>query len=135
MNERNLLINPDELAPAIGYSHAVVAAPGRTIYLAGEIAWDREERIVGDTWVSQFDLALSNLVTALTAAGGEPQHLVWMQIFTSDVAAYREARAELGPVYRKHLGRHYPAMGLYGISELADVGALLEITGIAVVPD
>lgn len=131
----NQLINPEGLAPAVGYSHAVAAGEGRTIYLAGEIAWDRESRVVGDTWVEQFDVALANLVTALTAAGGEPEHLVWMQIFTSDVPAYREARAELGPVYRQHLGRHYPAMGLYGISELADVGALLEITGIAVIPD
>ena len=131
----NLAVNPDELAPAIGYSHAFVAAPGRTIYLAGQIAFDGNGEIVGDTWVSQFDLALSNLVTALVAAGGRPEDLVWMQIFTSDVAAYRSARSELGPVYRKHLGRHFPAMGLYGVTELADVGALVEITAIAVIPD
>jgi enamine deaminase RidA (YjgF/YER057c/UK114 family) len=135
LSERNLAINPDELAPAIGYSHAVLAASGRTIYLAGQIAFDNEGRIVGDTWVDQFDLALSNLVTALVAAGGEPEHLVWMQIFTSDVAAYRTARPELGPIYRRHLGRHFPAMGLYGVTELADIGALVEITAIAVVPD
>lgn len=131
----NQLVNPEDLAKPVGYSHAAVATPGSTIYLAGQIGWDRDERIVGDTWVEQFDQALANLVSALTAAGGDPEHLVWMQIFTSDVPAYRDARAELGPVYRKHLGRHYPAMGLYGISELADVGALLEITGIAVIPD
>lgn len=135
MSDSNLPVNPDELAPAIGYSHAVAAAAGRTIYLAGQIAFDVEARVVGDTWVEQFDLALSNLVTALTAAGGEPEHLVWMQIFTSDVPAYRESRPELGPVYRRHLGRHYPAMGLYGVTELADVGALVEVTAIAVVPD
>ncbi len=69
MNERNLLINPDELAPAIGYSHAVLAAPGRTAYLAGQIAFNREGQIVGDTWVEQFDLAMSNMVTALAGAG------------------------------------------------------------------
>jgi enamine deaminase RidA (YjgF/YER057c/UK114 family) len=135
LSDRNLLVNPDELAPAIGYSHAVVAAPGRTIYLAGQIAFDVEARVVGETWVEQFDLALSNLVTALTSAGGEPEHLVWMQIFTSDVGAYRDSRSELGPIYRRHLGRHYPAMGLYGVTELADEGALVEITAIAVVPE
>ena len=134
MDDGNQLINPDELAPAIGYSHAVLAAEGRTVYLAGQIAFDGEARIVGGTWADQFDLALSNLVTALTAAGGEPEHLVWMQIFTSDVAAYRAARPELGPLYRRHLGRHFPAMGLYGVTELADVGAVVEITGIAVIP-
>jgi len=129
------IVNPEELAPAVGYSHAVVAAPGRTVYLAGQIAFDREMNIVGETWTEQFDLALENLVTALRAAGGEPEHITWMQIFTSDVAAYRAARPELGPIYRRHMGRHYPAMGLYGVTELADVGALVEITAIAVVPD
>jgi enamine deaminase RidA (YjgF/YER057c/UK114 family) len=135
LSDGHLIFNPEELAPAIGYSHAVLAAPGRTIYLAGQIAFDVEGRIVGETWAEQFDLALANLVTALTSAGGEPQHIVWMQIFTSDVPAYRVARPELGPIYRRHLGRHYPAMGLYGVTELADVGALVEITAIAVIPD
>ncbi len=135
MDEGNQLINPSDLAPAIGYSHAVAAAKGRTVYLAGQISFDVEMHIVGDTWAEQFDLALGNLVTALRAAGGEPEHLVWMQIFTSDVPAYRKARPDLGPVYRSHLGRHFPAMGLYGVTELADVGALVEITGIAVIPD
>jgi len=132
---QHLMINPPEMAPAIGYSHAVTAAPGRSVYLAGQIAFDGEGRIIGDTWPEQFDVALGNLVAALTASGGLPEHVVWMQIFTSDVAAYRAARPELGPIYRRHLGRHFPAMGLYGISELADVGALMEVTAIAVIPD
>lgn len=134
MNE-HLVINPEELAPAVGYSHAVSAAPGRTVYLAGQVSFDDEARVVGETWTEQFDVALGNLVTALTAAGGKPGHIVWMQIFTSDVAAYRGARGELGPIYRRHMGRHFPAMGLYGVTELADVGALVEVTAIAVVPD
>ncbi len=134
MSHGNLLINPDELAPAIGYSHAVLASAGRTVYLAGQIAFDKEGQIIGDTWIDQFDLALSNLATALAGAGGKPDDLVWMQIFTVDVPAYRAARPVLGPVYQRHLGRHFPAMGLYGVTELADVGALVEITAIAVIP-
>jgi enamine deaminase RidA (YjgF/YER057c/UK114 family) len=133
--DQHLLINPPEMAPAIGYSHAVVSASGKTIYLAGQIAFDGEGRIVGDTWPEQFDVALGNVVSALVAAGGLPDHLVWMQIFTIDVPAYRAARPELGPIYQRHMGRHFPAMGLYGVAELADIGALLEVTGIAVIPD
>ncbi len=131
----HLLINPPEMAPAIGYSHAVAAAAGRTVYLAGQISFDAEARIIGETWTEQFDVALGNLVTALTAAGGTSDHVVWMQIFPVDVPAYRAARGELGPVYQRHMGRHFPAMGLYGVADLADVGALLEVTAIAVVPD
>lgn len=135
MSNRNVFINPEELAPAVGYSYAAVAAKGQTVYLAGQVAFDAEANVVGETWAEQFDVALGNLVVALEAAGGRPEDLVWMQIFTSDVPGYREARPELGPVYRRHLGRHYPPMGLYGVMELADVGALVEVTGIAVIPD
>lgn len=134
MNE-HLVINPPDMAKAIGYSHAVVAGAGRTIYLAGQIAFDQEARIVGDTWPQQFDVALGNIVNALTAAGGLPGHVTWMQIFTSDVPGYREVRPDLGSIYQRHMGRHFPAMGLYGVTELADVGALVEITAIAVIPD
>ena len=131
----HLAFNPPELATAVGYSHAVVAAPGRTVYLAGQIAWDGDSRIVGDTWPEQFDVALGNLITALAAAEGLPSDVTWMQIFTVDVGAYRAARSELGPIYQRHMGRHFPAMGLYGVTDLADVGALMEITAIAVVAD
>ncbi len=132
---QHLIFNPPEMAPAVGYSHAVAAAPGRAVYLAGQIAFDGEGRIIGDTWPEQFDVALGNLMTALTAAGALPEHVVWMQIFTIDVAGYRAVRQELGPIYRRQMGRHFPAMGLYGVTELADIGALMEITAIAVIPD
>ncbi|MBV6521809.1 MAG: hypothetical protein MNPFHGCM_01953 [Gemmatimonadaceae bacterium] len=129
------IIQPPGMAPAVGYSHGVLAAPGRALYIAGQIAWDGNERIVGTTWAEQFDFALANLVSVLTAGGGQPEHITWMQIFTVDVAAYRAARADLAPIYRRHLGRHYPAMSLFGIAELVDAGALMEITALAVIPE
>ncbi len=131
----NQIFNPPELAKAVGYSNAVVAGAGKTIYLAGQVSFDLELTVVGETWTEQFDVALGNLMIALKAAGGQPEHVTWMQIFTSDVPQYRSVRAELGPVYQRHMGRHFPAMSLLGINELADEGALVEITAIAVVPD
>ena len=129
------IIQPAGLSPAVGYAHGVLAAPGRVLYIAGQIAWDKKEQIVGTTWAEQFDVALGNLVSVLTAGGGRAEQITWMQIFTVDVAAYRAARAELAPIYRRHLGRHYPAMSLFGIAELVDAGALMEITAIAVIPE
>lgn len=131
----NQIVDPSNLAEAIGYSHAVVAGAGKTIYLAGQVSFDVDANVIGDTWIEQFDIALGNLMTALRGAGGQPEHVAWMQVFTSDVPAYRSARRDLGPVYQRHMGKHFPAMSLLGISELADVGALVEITAIAVVPD
>jgi enamine deaminase RidA (YjgF/YER057c/UK114 family) len=129
------IVTPPELAEPVGFAHAVRAAPGRTVYLGGQIAVGADNRIAAATLPSQFDRAAANLLTALRAAGGEPEHLVSLQVFVTDVAAYRAALAELGIIWRQRFGRHYPAMGLFGIAELFDPDALVELMGIAVVPD
>jgi enamine deaminase RidA (YjgF/YER057c/UK114 family) len=128
------MLEPDGLPPARGFSHAVAAEQGRTVWVAGQIATDAAGTVVGETWAEQFDVALGNVVVALRAGGAEPHHVVAMQIFTTDVAAYREASRELSPVYREHMGRHYPAMALVGVTELVEPAALIEITATAVVP-
>ena len=120
------------LAPPAGYSHAVVAPPGTTIYLGGQTAQAPDGTIQGNTIVEQFDLAARNLLAALAAAGGEPDDLVSLQIFVTNLAAYRLASRELGTVWRQHFGRRYPAMALIGVTELFDPRALVELVGIAV---
>ena len=125
------LINSPELAPPIGFSHAVKT--GHTIYLAGQTALDRRGKIVGSTLVEQFDRAAANLMTALRAAGGQPDDLVSLQIFVTSVGEYKEALSDLGATWRQHFGRRYPAMGLFGVTELFDPRALVELVGVAVV--
>ena len=120
----NEIVNSPDLPPPRGFSHAVRA--GNTIYLAGQIGG-------GKTLAEQFDGAAANLVTALTAAGGNPDDLVSLQVFVTDVAEYRKSAAELGPVWRKHFGRRYPAMGLFGVTGLAVAEAKVELMGIAVI--
>jgi enamine deaminase RidA (YjgF/YER057c/UK114 family) len=117
------IVNPPELPPPPGFSHAVVA--GDTIYLAGQIG-------AGDTIAEQFDGALGNFVTALTAAGGRPDDVTTMQVFVTDVDAYKASLRELGEAWRKHFGRHYPAMGLFGVTALFDPAAMVEVMGVAV---
>jgi enamine deaminase RidA (YjgF/YER057c/UK114 family) len=121
----NELINPDELPRPRGFSHAVQA--GNTIYLAGQIG-------AGATFTEQFDGAAAALVTALRGAGGEPDHLVSLQVFVTDVAAYRDSLPSLGVLWRKHFGQRYPAMGLFGVTALAVPEALVELMGVAVIP-
>ena len=130
MSEPRIVTAPD-LARPVGYAHAVVAE-GRTVHLGGQTAMDLEGRIVGDGLVEQFDLAAANLLAALRAAGGAPEDLVSLQIFTTDVAAYRESLKEIGAVYQRHFGRHYPAMGLFGVTALFDPAAQVELMGVAV---
>lgn len=120
---RHRLVNPES-----GYAQAVVAAAGRTIHVAGQIG-------SGATLVEQFGAALDKVVAALAAAAAQPEDVVSMQIYATDVAAYRASTRELGEAYRARFGRHYPAMALLGVSELFDPAALVEIVAVAVVPE
>jgi enamine deaminase RidA (YjgF/YER057c/UK114 family) len=129
------VVNPSGLAPPAGFAHAVVAAPGRTVYLGGQAAQGPDGSITGSTLVEQFEVAAANLVAALAAAGGAPEHLVSLHIYTTEVDRYRAALAELGAAYRRHLGRHYVATALFEVAGLFDPQAKVELVGIAVVPD
>ncbi len=123
------------MAPAVGFSHAVAAAPGRTVWIAGQIAADADGAVVGESLAEQLDVALANVVAALRAAGAEPEHAVSLLLFTTAMDEYRRSRRELGPVYRRHFGRHFPAMALLGVTELVEPGAKVEVVAAAVVPD
>lgn len=126
-------VNPAELAAPVGFSHAV-AGTGRTVFLAGQTGMDAAGRIVDGGIVAQFEQALSNLLTALRAAGGRPEQLAKITIYIVDVPAYRAAAGEIGAVWRRLAGREYPAAAGIGVSRLWDEEALVEVDGIALVP-
>ena len=125
------IVNPPELMAPRGFSHAVLS--GRTLYLAGQTAHDANGHLPGPGLTEQFDGALASVVTALHAGGARPEDLTWLQVFVTDIAAYRASTKELAPIWRAHFGRHYPAMGLFGVSELVDPHAVIELMGIAVI--
>jgi enamine deaminase RidA (YjgF/YER057c/UK114 family) len=126
-------VNPDSLSKPWGFSHAVVAVPGRTIYVAGQTGHRRDDSIA-EGLVDQFDDACANVVEALRGAGAGPEDLVSMQIFTTDLHAYLGAAHDIGERYRTRLGRHFPAMALVEVKGLVG-GAMVEIMCIAVVPE
>ena len=121
-----MIVNPSELPEPVGFSHAVVA--GGAVYLAGQIG-------DGDSIVEQFDSAAGRLLTALRAAGGEPDHLASLTVYVTDVEEYRSSLSELGAVWRRHFGRRYPAMALVGVAALFEPDAKVELMGVAVLPD
>lgn len=128
-------VNPDSLARPSGYSHAVVAPPGsRLVFLAGQTGMDDQGRIVEGDVVVQFEQALANLLTALQAAGGAPEHLATVTIYAVDLADYRARARDIGRVWKRLVGTDYPAMAGIGIARLWDDPALVEIQGIAAVP-
>ena len=125
------IINSPALAAPVGFSHAV--RTGDTVYLGGQVAQAADGAVTGETIADQFDVAVANLMTALRAAGGQPSDLVSLQVFVTAVSEYKASLRELGEVWRRHFGRHYPAMGLFGVTELFDPKAKVELMGVAVI--
>ena len=130
----NEIVTAPELAPPVGYAHAVVGAPGgRTVHLGGQTALGADGAIHGETLAEQFDVAAANVVAALRAAGGAPDDVVQMLVFVTDVAEYKASLPELGEVWKRHFGRRYPALALLGVSALFDDAARVELVATAVI--
>lgn len=127
-------VNPPELARPAGFAHAVVGT-GTIVFLAGQTAMASDGSIVGADVVNQFDTALSNLLAALRAAGGEPSDLASLTIYAVDLADYRRNAAQIGQVWQRLIGRDYPAMAAVGVARLWDDEALVEVQGYAVLSD
>lgn len=128
------VVNPPELGPAVGFANAVVAAPGRLLFLGGQIGSRPDGSLAGPGMVEQFDQAAANVATALGAAGGAPEQLVWMQVMVTDAGAYLGSLKEIGAAWRARLGRHFPAMAWFEVKSLFEPDALIELMAIAVVP-
>lgn len=130
-------INPAELARPSGFSHAVSVAggatAGRMVFLAGQTGVDRDGNVADGGVVPQFERAMTNLLTALGAAGGLPSDLVSLTVYLTDVADYQAHAREIGAVWRRLAGTEYPAMAAVGVTRLWLPELLIEIQGIAVV--
>jgi len=132
-NVRIERINPGGLAQPSGFSHAVRATGGGLVFLAGQTALDQEGSIVGASVVQQFERALGNLLAALHAAGGGPGDLASLTVYVLDMDDYRAHSQEVREVWRRLVGREYPAMAVIGVERLWDARALVEVQGMAVV--
>ncbi len=125
-------VNPDGLATPHGFSHAVVA-DGRVVCMAGQTAMDADGRIVDGGIIEQFQQALSNLLTALEAAGGRPDQLVSLTVYIVDIDDYQANARPIRDVWRRLAGDDYPAIAAVGVSRLWDADAVVEVQGIAVI--
>jgi enamine deaminase RidA (YjgF/YER057c/UK114 family) len=129
------LINPKSLGAPSGYVNGLLTdAGGRLLFIAGQIAWNENHEIVSKDFVDQFDKALENVMTVVRAAGGEASNIARMVVYVTDKIEYRERTREVGERYRKHMGKHFPAMVLVEVAGLLDDDAKVEIEGVAVLP-
>jgi enamine deaminase RidA (YjgF/YER057c/UK114 family) len=127
------LINPETLGPTRGYSNGVLTdAGGRLLFVAGQIGWDENQKIVSEDFVEQFDRALANIMAVVSEAGGQPDEIARLVIYVTNKSEYVQRRQEVGLTYRRHLGKHFPAMVLVEVKSLLDDAAKVEIEAIAV---
>jgi len=124
-------INPDALSKPPGYTHVVEAtAPGRLIYLAGQLGLDREGKMSSDFRLQAVQ-TFENLKNALAAVGGQFKDVVKLNNYLVDMKhlpIFRQVRDSYLP------DRNRPASTTIAISALAREGALLEIEAVAVLP-
>ena len=125
-------INPKDWAAPKGYANGVVAQ-GKQLFIAGQVGWNAQAQFESDDFVAQVEQALKNVVDVLAAAGGEPQHLVRLNWYVTDKAEYVTRQSEIGDVYRRTIGRHFPAMTLLVVAGLLEPKAKVEIEGTAVI--
>lgn len=128
------VIEPESLAPARGYSNGIVLTGSRTLFVAGQIGWDRQARLVSSDFTAQFGQALDNVLAVVREAGGGPEHIGRLTVYVTDKHRYVAALKDIGAAYRARMGKHYPAMALVEVQDLLEEGALVEIEATAVLP-
>ena len=129
----NTPINPESLGAPRGYSNGILAgAGGRLLFVAGQIAWNEQQALVSSDFAEQFDQALANVMTIVTAAGGAAEDVTRLVIYVTNKNEYNGRLREVGERYRARMGKHFPAMVLVEVKSLLDDAAKVEIEAIAV---
>ena len=126
------ILHPQGWAPARGYANGV-AAEGRQVFIAGQIGWNEKCELVSDDFIAQVEQALKNIVAVLKEAGGGPEHLVRLTWYLTDKREYVSRQKELGEVYRRVLGKNFPAMSAFVVMALIEDRAKVEIEATAVI--
>lgn len=129
-------VQPEGWPRPRGFSHAVVARGTTQVRIAGQIGVVQgESGVAADADMgTQWARALANLATVLRAAGGQPEHLIMLRAYVTDIGEFNRAGAAVGKAWAESLGKHFPAMTLVQVSGLIDPAAKVEIEGEALLP-
>jgi enamine deaminase RidA (YjgF/YER057c/UK114 family) len=119
--------------PPVGYANGIESS-GRMVFVAGQVGWNENQVFESAELAPQFERALRNVIAVLAEAGARPEHLCRMTAYCCDKPAYLAARRELGAIWRRYMGRHYPAMSMIFVSDLLDSPGKIELEATAVIP-
>ena len=126
-------INPSSMPSPRGYNNGMLSFTGKILFVAGQIGWD-EHGALPTGLVAQFERAIQNVLEVVRSAGAHPENIGRLTIYLKDKQEYQSSRKEIGEAYRKHMGKHFPAMSLVMVHDLLEDGALVEIEATAVMP-
>ena len=128
------ILSPPGWAAPVGYANGIAVAPGRIVFVAGQVGWDAQQTFHSEDIAPQFEQALQNVLAVLAEAGAKPEHLCRLTAYCCDRPGYLAARRELGAIWKRLMGRHYPCMSMIFVSDLLDHPAKIELEATAVVP-
>jgi len=128
------VLHPPGLAPAIGYANGIAAGAGRIVFVAGQVGWDAQQHFASEDIVPQFEQALRNVLDVVAQAGGRPEHIGRITAYCCDKPAYLAARPQLGKIWRRLMGTHFPAMSMVFVADLLDRPGKIELEATAVIP-
>lgn len=132
MSGKHRHLNPETLVTPRGYTHVVEASGGRMLFIAGQVAFDRDGKVVGiGDFQAQAERVFANLKAALAVADADLTHVVKTTTFIRNLTANAPL---LRPIRERHLPAPPPANTLVEINQLAHPDLLLEIEAVAIVP-
>jgi len=127
------VLHPADWQAPVGYANGI-AAQGTVVFLAGQVGWNAQQQFESIEIAPQFEQALKNVLAVLGEAGGRAEHICRITAYCCDKPAYLAARSELGRIWRRHMGKHYPAMSMIFVSDLLDSPGKIELEATAVIP-
>ena len=128
------VLQPPSWARPVGYANGI-AARGTLVFVAGQVGWNAQQKFESEEIAPQFEQALKNVIAVLAEAGARPEHVCRMTAYCCDKPAYLAARGELGKIWKRLMGRHYPAMSMIFVSDLLDSPGKIELEATAVIPE
>ena len=127
------ILHPAGWDKPIGYSNGIAVEGGRLVFIAGQVGWDEKQKFHSEQIAPQFDQALANVLAVLAEAGGKPTDICRITAYCCDKPAYLAARAELGAVWKRRMGKHFPCMSMIFVADLLDSPGKIELEATAVV--
>lgn len=121
--------NPPGMSTPQTYSHVVKA--GKLLFVAGQVGYDADGKIVGAGMSEQYEQLLKNLKTVLASQGADFNHIAKITVFTTSIDEYRAAMPQVRP---KYFGDSKPASTLVQVVRLAQPDIKIEIEAIAALP-